>query len=1195
MTENRTPKRENRPVLQMPRDHAEILRIAPIGIATSIPDGRFVDVNPALARIFGYGSPEEMINAVGDIAAELYADPRDRERIMRLLDERDEVLNFECRFVRRDGSVFWASNNVRVIRDEHGDIACYQSFFSDITERMRVEEALRDSEIKYKRLAENSPAVVYQFRMAPDGGLSFPYISEALLPVTGIPPRDVMADASVLIDRIFPEDAEKIRKEILESAKIQGPYFTTFRIRKGEGYIWLESRSTRENLPDGGIVFEGFFLDITERKRERESLLKTQFAMDRASDSILWIDDEGCIVYANDSACASMGYTSEELTKMKVFDIDPDFPVEQWEQHKKEMRRRGAVTFESQHRTKDGRIFPVEISSNYFEFDDRFLACAFHRDITERKRAAEAMYRRLTYENLLSRISTMAVEAIDLCDFLNRSIVLMGESMDVSRSYLFEHRYETDIMDNTYEWCAEGVSPQKENLQELPSDVVPWWIETIKSGRNIRFTDVEDIPDESTKKILRSQEILSILAVPLFVDGCYYGFIGFDDCLEHRPWPQEDVDILVSISRIIAVVIERKQEEEKLKLERSQLLSVFDSIEEPIYVADTKTYEILFVNRALEKMLRKNAVGGICYRELQGRDSPCPFCTNEIILRRSPEAYQWEHRNPALGKTFSLYDRIIRWSDGRDVRLEFAIDITDRKRAEEELREREGVLKSLLETTPVGVGLLKDRVLKKVNKALCGMTGYSEEELLGITTEILYINEEEYERVGRELYGQMEREGLGVKEAVLKRRDGRPINVILSLSPVDPGDPSAGVCATIQDITEHKRTEEERRKLKAHLDRAQKLESIGTLAGGIAHDFNNLLMGIQGNASIMMLHFDPSSPHYERLTRIEEQVRSGADLTRQLLGFAQGGRYELVPTDMNDIVEKTALMFGRTKKELTIYKRYGRDLWTVEVDRTQMEQVFMNLFVNAWQAMPGGGGMFLETENILLDDEKALPLTLSPGKYVRIAVSDRGTGMDAKTRERIFDPFFTTKEMGRGTGLGLATVYGIVKGHGGSIEVSSEPGLGTTFEIYLPTTWKEVLKEEKPQWRIRGGTETILLVDDEETVLEVEKEMLAFLGYRVHSAGSGREAVAAYHEMSGGIDLVILDMIMPGMSGEETFNLIREIDPRQKVLLFSGYSADGNARMILEKGCNGFLQKPFRLNELAREIRAVLDMKDKPS
>ena len=290
------------------------------------------------------------------------------------------------------------------------------------------------------------------------------------------------------------------------------------------------------------------------------------------------------------------------------------------------------------------------------------------------------------------------------------------------------------------------------------------------------------------------------------------------------------------------------------------------------------------------------------------------------------------------------------------------------------------------------------------------------------------------------------------------------------------------------------------------------MEAIGTLAGGIAHDFNNLLMGIQGRASLMLADMDSSDPHFEHLRGIEEYVRSAADLTRQLLGFARGGKYEVKVTDLNELTDRSAKLFGRTKKEITIHRKFQPGLWTVEVDRRQIEQVLLNLFVNAWQAMPAGGEIYLQTQNVVLDEAYVKPHGVKPGKYVKISVTDTGTGMDEQTKQRLFDPFFTTKGMGRGTGLGLASAYGIIRNHEGFITVYSEKGHGSTFNIYLPASGRAVSQREDAAGDLVTGEGTILLVDDEEMILEVGRPLAGKT--RLPGAG-GQERERGHRGVSG--------------------------------------------------------------------------------
>jgi CheY-like chemotaxis protein len=257
------------------------------------------------------------------------------------------------------------------------------------------------------------------------------------------------------------------------------------------------------------------------------------------------------------------------------------------------------------------------------------------------------------------------------------------------------------------------------------------------------------------------------------------------------------------------------------------------------------------------------------------------------------------------------------------------------------------------------------------------------------------------------------------------------------------------------------------------------------------------------------------------------------------------------------------------------------------VDRGQLEQVLLNLYVNAWQAMPDGGDLYLRTENIILDRSYVKPYKVEYGRYVKISISDTGVGIDEESQKRIFEPFFTTKEMGRGTGLGLASVYGIIKSHGGYINVYSELDQGTTFTVYLPASGKEAVEDTEINSVVFKGTGTILLIDDEKMILEVGCELLQELGFKVLSAMSGQEAIDVFQNSRDKIDMIIMDMIMPGMSGSETFDHLRKIKPDVKILLSSGYSVDGQATKILQRGCNGFIQKPFNINQLAQKIQKI--------
>jgi CheY-like chemotaxis protein len=326
----------------------------------------------------------------------------------------------------------------------------------------------------------------------------------------------------------------------------------------------------------------------------------------------------------------------------------------------------------------------------------------------------------------------------------------------------------------------------------------------------------------------------------------------------------------------------------------------------------------------------------------------------------------------------------------------------------------------------------------------------------------------------------------------------------------------------------------------------------------------------------------------EHLQSIELYVQKATELTRQLLGFARGGKYEIKPVNINRLVEENIDLFSRTRKELLVKKELEGKIWTTEVDEGQISQVLLNLFVNAWEAMPHGGELTIKTANKKNNHSSISNANMGPDEFVSIAVTDTGVGMTNETIEKIYDPFFTTKEMGRGTGLGLSSVYGIIRNHNGHIQVKSKPGKGTTFTFFLPASKRDIIQTEEKHVKMLTGSETILLIDDEKMVLDVSSRLLRKLGYEVITAENGIEAVETYEANQNNIGCIILDMIMPVQNGGETYDRLKELNPGIKVLLSSGYSLDNQAKEIMRRGCNGFIQKPFTLRELSEKVRSVL-------
>lgn len=535
------------------------------------------------------------------------------------------------------------------------------------------------------------------------------------------------------------------------------------------------------------------------------------------------------------------------------------------------------------------------------------------------------------------------------------------------------------------------------------------------------------------------------------------------------------------------------------------------------------------------------------------------------------------------------------------------VRIDEQKRLEQQLRQYRELLErkveegtqalqqasSLLEATfdaipdVLGVQDNQHRIIR-YNAAGYGMLGKSHEEVVGKKC---------YELIGR----QKNCDNCATLQTYITKKPANTVRFEESLGawldvrsyPIldETGEVSL-VIEHLRDITKEKKAAEEKDQLNRQFLHAQKITSLGTLAGGVAHDFNNLLMGVQGRVSIMALEMDRSDPMQEHLAAIEEYIRSASNLTAQLLGVARKGKNEVEPFNVNELVAHTATMFGRTHKHIKIGNELMSQQLCISADRGQIEQVLLNLFINASQAMPDGGDLILRSSCVHFDEHEQRPGQLPPGAYAKLSIIDTGVGMDETVLTMIFDPFFTTRKKERGTGLGLASAYGIIENHRGWIGAASTVGKGSTFEIFLPLSSGVSRKQpvERPEG-LRKGRESILIVDDEEIVVQALQKVLERLGYTVWSANGGTKALADVRRLGSQLDLVILDMLMPGLDGSKVFAGIKQLNPDLPVLLCSGYAPDEQIERLIGEECNGFIKKPFGVQALSEQLRAIFDRK----
>ncbi len=580
-----------------------------------------------------------------------------------------------------------------------------------------------------------------------------------------------------------------------------------------------------------------------------------------------------------------------------------------------------------------------------------------------------------------------------------------------------------------------------------------------------------------------------------------------------------------------------------------------------------------------------------CYRTYRGYDDICPDCRARTVLE-SGEIFQEEALLPD-GRWVDV--RVIPLLDeqGRvELFMEWVRDITESKEAEAALKEKSKELELFFSNA---IELLciadTDGYFRRLNPEWERALGYTLAELEGRRFLDL-VHPDDLEETLKAISTLSKGQTIHNFTNRYRHKDGTYRWIEWRSHP-----DGRLIYAAARDITDRKLAEEETARLQAQLQQAQKMEAVGTLAGGVAHDFNNLLQAITGYAQMLLMDKDEKDPAYTSVSAILKAGRRAADLVRQLLLYSRKAETERRPLELNREVEQTRRIMERTlPKMVDIAVHTKSRLWKILADPVQIEQILLNLGTNAADAMPEGGRLTIETENVTLDRETAQDhLDAKPGRYVLLTVSDTGHGMEEETIPKIFDPFFTTKEVGKGTGLGLASVYGIVKGHGGHILCTSETGLGTTFKIYLPAAEEQADTDPEgtSAGTLPGGTETILVVDDEKSIRSIASQILRKFGYRVLTAATGEKALELYAAGPDDIDLVIMDIGMPGMGGHRCLQEIIRMNPAARILIASGYSFNGEISDALKAGAIGYVGKPYQLDDLLGKVRAVLEKQER--
>ncbi len=1102
------------------------------GVYLSSPDGAVLACNPAFVKIMGYESPEEILHAN---AFDFYATKTERDQWLAKLSRQRRLVSEESRLVRKDGRIIHVVENVVGVFDDQDSLIGIRGYLFDVTERRQAEE-------RQASILQSLPIVLYAAETP--SRFDATWISENAQRVTGFPAEAFLHEAGFWTSKVHPDDVERVERAFSRIRNGQ-EMEVEYRWKCADGsYRWFLDKATSvTQAVDGRIEYSGIWLDTTERKRVEDALRESDRLMHEIVDGApfgahlyeLGSAQQLVFVGANRAADSILGTNNQQFIGKTIEDAFPalrqtDIP---------DAYRRVAITgerFDVEQVNYDDKGIHGAFEVHAFQTGPGRMA-TFFRDITERKKAEDAL-----------RASEMK----------------------------YRQLVET-MQDGMYRSTHEGrfleVNPAMVNILGYDSKEELMAID-IKS--QLYFAE-EDRESAALDEELAEMAVFRLKKK----DGSE---IWVED---HGRHVVDDKGTVLYHEGVLRDVTERKRAEAALRESEGRYRTLVHTLPDAVAVMDAMG-KITYASPAALKLFgdytEKEVLGVNIHTWIHVLDQEKALTNMRRVLMGESvvgDEYLLLRKD---GSTFFAEVTAARMqgqSDHTPGVIVLVRDISERKRAEEKIEEQARLLDVARDA--IIVRDMNDKLLY-LNRATQELFGWTFEEARAIASEELIAENDrgkfrEYKEVFIET-GEWE------GELRQKTKDGKELFIQTRWTLVrdKKGIPSAWLIIN-RDITE-------KRSLEAQFRRAQRLESLGTLAGGIAHDLNNVLAPIMMSLAILDRKVtDPDLKKY--ITTLGTSVERGSDIVKQVLLFARGSEKDFAPQQLRYIIREITVIIQQTfSRSIELETRIEKDLAFVMGDATQLHQVLMNLCVNARDAMPDGGKLIIAASNVRLNEADAdKRLGAYAGEFVVLRIADTGSGIPKEIQERIFEPFFTTKELGKGTGLGLSTVYAIVKDHKGFIDLESEQGKGTSFQIYLPAVQhKEVAKPRAETTVSQGHGESILVIDDELAVLEITREILEVRGYKVLTAENGAVAVSVFaNAPKGSIRLVLTDVNMPGMDGPATIEAIRRIDPEVKVIIASGLVTDLDPVKKKNLQIQGYLMKPYTSERMLTMIHELLE------